>query len=362
MTQVTLWMKNQMKISPPSSAENRNTIKMLSSKLMERITDLLDYFEIEHEVYDNRIAFACPIHGGDNPNALTIFTTGDHSVGNWRCWTHQCEQECKQDILGFVQGVLSIQSEEDVGFGHTLKFVNNFLGSPSTDYVPEVDSKQNFVDLANKIFSKEVKKHSGVDPEEIRKRIQIPAQYYVGRGFLPETLEKFDVGLCTARGKPMSGRVVVPVYDENKASMIGCVGRSVNETLMPKWLNSKGFNSGASLYNYWHAKNHISETNTVILVEGQGDVWRLDEAGIYNVVGMFGCSLGEQQRIILERSGALNLVVMTDADEAGQKAKEKISQQCDRMYNVKFVDLPQKDVGDMSVEEINTHIKPQLGI
>ena len=79
-------------------------------------------------------------------------------------------------------------------------------------------------------------------------------------------------------------------------------------------------------------------------------------------MGMFGCSLGEQQRIILERSGALNLVVMTDADEAGQKAKEKISQQCDRMYNIQFVDLPQKDVGDMSVEEINNHITPQLGI
>ena len=39
---------------------------------MENITDVLSHFEIEHEVYDNRIAFACPIHGGDNPNGLTI--------------------------------------------------------------------------------------------------------------------------------------------------------------------------------------------------------------------------------------------------------------------------------------------------
>ena len=352
-----------MKTSLHSNVSNRNAIKLLSSKLMENITDVLSHFEIEHEVYDNRIAFACPIHGGDNPNGLTIFTTGDHSIGNWRCWTHQCEQEYKQDILGFVQGVLCSQTGEDIGFGHTLKFVHNFLGSPlKGEYIPEVDSKQNFVDLANKIFYKEVKKQQGISVEEIRSRIQIPAQYYINRGFLPETLEKFDVGLCTAKGKPMSGRIVVPVYDDNKECMIGCVGRSANETLMPKWLNSKGFNSGACLYNYWNAKDHISETSTAILVEGQGDVWRLDEAGIYNVVGMFGCSLGEQQRIILERSGALNLVVMTDADEAGQKAKEKISQQCDRMYNIQFVDLPKKDVGDMSVEEINNHIKPQLGI
>jgi len=328
---------------------------------MENITDVLTYFEIEHEVYDNRIAFACPIHGGDNPNALTIFTTGDQSVGNWRCWTHHCEQEYKQDILGFVHGVLCSQTDEDIGFGHTLKFVQDFLGSTlQGEYEPEVDSKQSFVDLANKIFSKEVKKQSGISREEIRGRIQIPSQYYINRGFSPETLEKFDVGLCTARGKPMSGRVVVPVYDDERERMIGCVGRSINETLMAKWLNSKGFNSGACLYNYWHAKDHIAEASTAVLVEGQGDVWRLDEAGIYNVVGMFGCSLGEQQRIILERSGALNLVVMTDADEAGQRAREKISQQCERMYNIRFVDLLQKDVGDMSVEEINTHLKPQL--
>jgi 5S rRNA maturation endonuclease (ribonuclease M5) len=75
---------------------------------------------------------------------------------------------------------------------------------------------------------------------------------------------------------------------------------------------------------------------------------------------MFGCSLAEQQRIILERSGALKLVVMTDSDEAGMHAREKIAKQCERMYNIQFVDLLQKDVGDMSVEEINTHVKPQL--
>ena len=352
-----------MKTSHPSDAANRQAIKMLSLKLMENITDVLNHFEIEHEVYDNRIAFACPIHGGDNPNALTIFTTGDYAVGNWRCWTHQCEQDYKQDILGFVQGLLSTQSGDEIGFGPTLKFVHDFLGSPLKGVdIPEVDSKKNFVDLANKIFCKDIKQKVGISRAEIRDRIQIPANYYIDRGFSRSTLEKFDVGLCTARGRPMSGRVVVPVYDDGHESMLGCVGRAINENLTPKWLNSKGFNSGASLYNYWHAKDHIMESSTAILVEGQGDVWRLDEAGIYNVVGMFGCSLGEQQRIILERSGALNLVVMTDADEAGQRAKEKISDQCGRMYNIKFIDLTEKDVGAMSVEEINNHIKPQLGL
>ena len=96
--------------------------------------------------------------------------------------------------------------------------------------------------------------------KEIRSRIQIPAPYYINRGFLPETLDKFDVGFCSTPRKPMTGRVVVPVYNDAHEVMIGCVGRAVQPNFEPKWLNSKGFNSGASLYNYWHAKDHILES------------------------------------------------------------------------------------------------------
>jgi DNA primase len=267
----------------------------------------------------------------------------------------------KQDILGFVQGLLSTRTDKEVNFGETLKFAKEFLNFSLSDVNVDEYQQITLMERANNIFSKKIE-HKGIAKrEEIRSRIQIPAPYYISRGFLPETLDKFDVGLCSTPNKPMTGRVVVPVYDDDHKVMIGCVGRAVNPNLEPKWINSKGFNSGASLYNYWYSKNHILESQVAILVEGQGDVWRLDEAGIYNVVGIFGCSLGDQQRLILERSGALKLVVMTDADEAGQLAREKIAEQCRRMYNIQFIDLSQKDVGDMSVDEINSHIKPQLG-
>ena len=341
---------------------DRRKINAISNGLVERISDLLSHFGIEYEVFENRVTFACPVHGGDNPTAVSIFTDGDSIIGNWQCFTHHCETEYKQDILGFLQGVLSATTEEDVTFGQTIKFACEFLESSFDNLEGYENNIVTFTELANKVFEKKIEHREGISREEIRDRIQIPSTYYINRGFLPATLEKFDVGLCETPNKPMSNRVVVPVYDNDHQHMIGCVGRATSSSVNPKWLNSKGFNSGASLYNYWHAKDHILESNTAILVEGQGDVWRLDEAGIYNVVGMFGCSLGEQQRLILERSGALKLVVITDADEAGELAREKIAAQCERMYNIQFVDLPQKDVGDMSVEEINSHIKPQLGI
>lgn len=344
-----------------SQKNNRQEIVAISNQLTERVPELLSHFDIEYEVYDNRVTFACPIHGGDNPTALSIFTDGDSTKGNWQCFTHHCESQYKQDILGFVQGLLSSTTDEEVNFGGTLKFVKEFLNFSLSDVNIDEYQQITLAERANNIFSKKIEHKGIVERKEIRNRIQIPAPYYINRGFLPETLDKFDVGFCSTPRKPMTGRVVVPVYNDAHEVMIGCVGRAVKPNFEPKWLNSKGFNSGASLYNYWHAKDHILESQVAILVEGQGDVWRLDEAGIYNVVGMFGCSLGDQQKLILERSGALKLVVMTDADEAGQQAREKIAEQCQRMYNIQFIDLPQKDVGDMSVDEIHNHIKPQLG-
>ena len=57
------------------------------------------------------------------------------------------------------------------------------------------------------------------------------------------------------------------------------------------------------------SKEKIRETRTALLVEGQGDVWRMHEAGLINTVGMFGSSLSDAQARILETSGALNIVV-----------------------------------------------------
>ena len=44
-------------------------IDILCQKLSERIEDILDFFGIEYDQYDNRISAACPIHGGDKADA-----------------------------------------------------------------------------------------------------------------------------------------------------------------------------------------------------------------------------------------------------------------------------------------------------
>ena len=346
-----------------SSRLSQDQLSQISVKLFERVTDLLDLFEIEYEELGNRITFACPVHGGDNTTALTIFTEGDTLAGNWCCWTHNCESTHKNTMIGFVRGVLSYRKGSSYGFFDTIKFCLDFLDCKldSIKDVPQEKDKDNFI-RSSQILTKEKKEQSGkITREKVRKDLCREVQYYTDRGYLPETLDKFDVGICDNPEKMMYDRIVVPIYDDDHKYMIGCIARSQSENVKPKWIHSKGFRKGSCLYNYWHAKQYISESETVVLVEGQGDVWRLDEAGIYNAVGIFGCSLSDEQLIILERSGALNLVLITDNDEAGSDAKDKIKEQCGRLFNIYTPDIPKKDVGDMTIEEIESLIKPYTG-
>ena len=108
------------------------------------------------------------------------------------------------------------------------------------------------------------------------------------------------------------------------------------------------------------AKDKILETSTAVLVEGQGDVWRMHEAGVENTVGIFGASLSDDQLVLLEASGALNLVILTDYDEARNKAAEQIMNKCGRRFNYYRPSISEKDVGDMTIDQIQNQIINEL--
>lgn len=320
--------------------------------------DLLKSLGIEYIEFPNRYSFACPIHGGDNPEGCSIFTDGISSRGNWQCWTQHCESEFTNSLFGFVRGVLSEKRNRKVSLNETAEYCSEFLDLDVND-IQDLERNSNDSKNILDIFNKKIDlKFHDISREEIRAKISIPADYYIGRGFKKETLDLFDVGFCFEKNRPMSGRVVVPVYDDGY-NYIGCVGRAVQDAMKPKWLHSKGFKKSA-LYGLNVAKKSIRDTQTVILVEGQGDVWRMYEAGYKNCVGIFGSSINEDQLLLLEKSGALNLVILTDSDEAGEKACNQIIKKCGRRFNYFRPKISTKDVGEMSVEQIKDELSPQL--
>ena len=373
-----------------SPLSDQAKLKVVCDDLCDNMESLLEYFNLDYKQHHKMITMSCPIHNGDNPSAINIYPEGDYYRGNWKCRTHGCEKVFKGSILGFIRGVISSQKygwtkegDETCSFKESVDFALGFLNKNLKDIkipLKEREKKQ-FASVVSYLQKNNNTGNDGISREKVVGSLKIPASYYIQRNYSPDILKKYDVGLCDTPGKEMYDRVVVPVYNNEYTKMIGCSGRSIYEKcpnckgyhdssmkcMSPeiawqysKWKHSKDFKSQNYLYNFWFAKEHILKTHTAIIVESPGNVWRLEENGIHNSVAIFGSSLSDYQKILLDSSGAMNLIVLTDNDEAGHKAAQSIKQKCQNTYRVFIPTISKSDVGEMNSEEINNEIKKYL--
>lgn len=359
-------------------------LKIVCDHICDNIESLLDHFGIEYKNNSKMISMSCPIHGGDNESAVNIYPEGDTYRGNWKCRTQGCEQEFKASIIGFIRGIISKQKynwqkpgDRTCPFNEALDYALMFINKDIKDIkISKGDrDKKSFTNVINYISDQKESKNSYITRNQIIRSIEIPANYYIQRNYSEEILRKYDAGLCSKPYKPMSNRVVVPIYDNDYKYMVGCSGRSIFEKcchcncyhnhecpdpdkrwLFPKWKHSAEFKSQNYLYNLWFAKKYILDTQTVIVVESPGNVWRLEENNIHNSVAIFGSSISDRQKMLLDSSGAMNIIILTDNDDAGRKAANQIQQKCKNTYRVFIPTISENDVGDMSREQINTEI------
>ena len=358
-------------------------LRTLTKLCAQHLEQLYDHFGIRAS-YRNDILVksVCPIHGGDNDTALNMYHNGDYKV-HYKCRTHQCEDIFGNGFIDFIKGCLSRfkygwtkEGDKQATFHESVDFLLKFLDQDFDSLEAENVNieKMKFGGMVSAIGD-DKKGSSGATREFYLSKIETPSSYYVGRGFSKEVLEEYDVGYCDNPEKPMYERAVVPIYDNDYQYIVGYTGRSVFEKCekcgnyhnpirkchhFPKWYHNKGFQKQKWLYNYWKAKDEILKTGVVILVESPGNVWRLWEAGIYNMVCIFGTSLNGDQKKILDESGALSLVCLMDNDEAGKTAAKKIEEQCSRLYRLFFPTFAGDDIAELNTDEITDDIQPWI--
>lgn len=342
---------------------NQDQLKIICDKLSDRIEDLFVVLDIsDYQIRDKYISCACPIHDGDNASALNIYYVGDDYKGNWKCRTHQCEKIFMGSIIGFVRGVLSKQKfdwnkkgDSTVSFDDTIKFIQNFLGIDDISKI-KIQKNINSSFIRNSsILSDNKKKNNGIPRDKILSSLQSPSEYFLNRGFSEKILTRYDTFDCYNPNKEMYNRAVAPIYDSSYKYMIGCTGRSLNNS-GPKWRHNSGFVAENHLYNIWFAKEHIMKSGEVILVESPGNVWKLEEYGIHNSLATFGAHLTDKQKMLLDTCGALKLIVLMDNDEAGELARKQIELKCARTYNIENIRIRKNDVAELTGEEIKDQI------
>lgn len=381
----------------PSVKYSQAQIEALEKLAAERLDHVLDKLGIVG--LSKRRKFyvgACPVHGGDNVSSFNVFHSGTERVGNWRCFTHNCHKHFYPSIVGLVRGVLSHvkngwsqphDTSKEYPFCEAVKFLAKTVGFKLNgieydEKTEEEIEQRKFVRQMEYIFgSKKPTQSLDLDRDLVISSLKIPAPYFISRGFSPEILKKYDVGFCGTKGREMYMRAVAPIYDDDYKKVIGCTGRSVFEKcplcssyhnpshkcppdrlrpVFKKWKNNDGFTKEYHLYNYWFAKEYIRSTKIAILVESPGNVWRLEECGFHNSLGMFGAAICEPQRDILDKSGALALIILTDPDPAGYLAIDNIRKELGGLYQLYTPRIGTNDIADTDKKLIIETLNPLI--
>jgi len=162
-------------------------------------------------------------------------------------------------------------------------------------------------------------------------------EYLKSRG-VEEVVDLYDI-----RYDVKNGRIVFPVRDQQER-LQGAVGRAINS--MPKYYNYFGFSASYSLGGI-----DLVKGNKVLIVEGFFDVLRARTLG-YNAVCTWKAELSTPQADMVLGLDA-DLYLCFDGDAAGRKGTRKAMELLeDNVYSVKVCNPGDKDVGEMTKEEL----------
>ncbi len=321
-------------------------------RYLDNLDIILDALKITYSRVSGRYFFPCPIHGSDNYNSLNIYTNS----GKWRCFTKHCEYECGDNLFDFFSSFLKCSKSE---------------AETTCDKILEGCE----IDLENRVIPKEQEKKTfqPIPRKVILPKVNPNIPFYLKRGYSKEILEKYDLFISSERTSKFYGRIVVPVYDDDRENIVGLLGRSLSpqckkceffheKTIkcptLPyefirysKWRNASGFARNHWLFNYWFAKDSITENRELILVESPGNAMKLAQAGIEHVLGLFGTEITKRQIEKIEGLNPQKIYLGLDNDDAGRVAADKISKKLHNFECIPFFPK-ENDYGDMSVKAI----------
>lgn len=333
-------------------------LKQIKYFLKENAEEVFNKLGMSYENFGDNIYSTCPVHeSSDNPRAFSFCK----KRGIWKCWTRECQNQYKNDLLGLIIGSLSNANGSEISFVEALSWIKKHFNI----IINQVEDKQEKIEynefdqlisnLKDDILFPQIKK------VELNLKLEIPSSYFLNRGFLKSTLEYFEVGDCIDKNAKLYDRAIIPIHDETGNSILAYICRSTKEYKLPKFLiYPKGFDKRFCLYNMHRALPHIKDKKCLFIVEGQGDVWKLYEAGVYNVVGMFGKVLTKEQQKRLQQLPLTHIIILTDNDQAGRESKIQLQRQLGRFYKLTFPHLSHKDIGDMSIKQIKQDILSQI--
>ncbi|MDR1488576.1 MAG: toprim domain-containing protein [Holosporales bacterium] len=243
--------------------------------------------------------------------------------------------------------------------GHSFKQVLEVLADMTGVKLPKYELKQN-----NEKHFKQMREYNVFFKDELS-RSNVVKEYCDIRGIHSDLIEKFSIGYCPENSSKITkeiskfkGRIIFPIFNNNGTSVIGFGGRSLQEGIQPKYINSsesEDFQKKEILYGYHIASKNISKNEpSYIVVEGYMDVITMHKFGFNTTVGSMGTSFTSDQLFRLWKY-CDEPILCFDGDTAGCNAMVRAAfltlEYISPGKTLKFCNLPKNNDPDSYLKE-----------
>lgn len=299
---------------------------------------ILTHYNIAHERRQNQITVLCPFHDDRRPSL---------SVNLERKLFHCFACQAKGDILDFVTMIEKVSLPEAARIVAECCSVpldqqrSTHAQSPKT--VPDRNDRSSWQNC-----SREVRHHD--DDADLSSRIALDPThpYLFDRGLTPELIESFGLGYYP-QGR-LRGRICIPIHTPDGTQVLAYCGRWANDAVpdgTPRYLMPRGFKKSELLFNYHRAAG----AQHLVIVEGYWSVFRLQALNV-PTVALMGTSLSDIQMELLLRSGARQLTLLLDADQAGRQATTILLPRLSSSFFVRTPILPDDQSPDTVCQDL----------
>jgi len=293
--------------------ENFDIIKYLEEKQIE-------YRTSGKNVTRNWIEINCPFCGND-----PSFHCGISPQKLFNCYI--CGE--RGDVIKLVKQIESCS-------WHKAKDIIEQFSEDLTG-----DLKKEDIVCIPKIDLLNLPKISSSLPKEIHKL------YLIKRNFDPDYLEKkYKLKFCYNIGE-WKFRIIIPFYLDRQ--LITYTGRDVTEKAEIKYKHLANEKSVVPVKKTLYNIDSILEGDSIIIVEGVTDVWRLGESAIATM----GIQYTQEQVEMILKKNPKKVIVLFDADKKAIAQAYKLANQLSLFIkDVSVIELDEGDPCDLNEQKV----------
>jgi len=245
---------------------------------------------------------------------------------------------------------------DEWGKGNFIKlmaYLRNETYDEAEEYILETYSSD-YADVENLKLGLKLKLRPEIKtflPMELLQPFAYSHPYLERRGLSAKTQRAVQIGY-----DPATRSIVIPWVDY-KGRLVNWKHRSVKDKIF--WYAEHGQRIKNHLYGLWLVVK-LKRFDEVFVVESEIDALTLWQNG-KSAVAMGGSSLTEEQRRLVLMTGIKRIVIATDNDAAGEKAKQSIIKKLAGFVDLAEIIFPKnrKDINNFSTEELaDIKVKP----